>query len=124
MKNKWHDLIRKRLSHYREECILCLYPDGDYAWGTTKKNINRTLTLVNKIVEVIPVEAWKTPTEDDENPSVVVANGNWGVHLGWDFDGNKCRTVDLRFRNDDHTAWCIERKKGSGKFGNYDIGGS
>jgi len=120
MKNKWHDTIRKRLQTYRKECLSCLYPGGDYAWGTLRKNISNTLNLVNKIVKGIPVQAW--PDKDSyEGYPARIAFGGWTMKLGWK-DGQ--RTADLRYRNDNHTAWCIENSRKPGVFINFDIGGS
>lgn len=120
MKNKWHDIIRKRLAKYSKECLSCLYPPTGYEWGCQSRKYKRnTLALVNKIVKGIPVSAW--PVMNDGYESYKIVHGNWNVCLGWDCDGNKLRTIDLKYRRDDHTAWCIE---GKGKFVDYDIGGS
>jgi len=118
--NQWHNTIRKRLVQYRKECLACLYPDGDYSWGTSRKNIANTLKLVNKIVKGIPIEAWPINAEASDR---VIASNNWSIKLGW--EGSR-RTADLSYRKDDHTAWVIEhsKKPGSGVFVDFDIGGS
>lgn len=118
MKNKWHDTIRMRLKKYRKECLSCLYPPNDYEWGTKRRNIKNTLALVNAIIKGIPIEAWP------ENDSIYhVANGRWSVDLGWE-SGWKRRLVDLKYRRNDHTAWCVESKKNPKRFIDFDIGGS
>jgi hypothetical protein len=123
MKNKWHDVIRKRLVQYRKECLICLYPKDDYEWGCgNRKNIAKTLSLVNKIVKGIPVEAWPILADNEENEKTYfIASGNWSVRLRWI---EKRRTADLKFNKNDHTAWLIEKKNQPGVFVNYDIGGS
>lgn len=120
MKNKWHDEIRKRLRKYRKECLECLYPDEDYEWGGSRKNIHNTINLVNKIMKGIPVEAWPKP--NDDMTRTTVADGNWSIRLGWS-DGKR-RTADLKHKNNDHTAWLIESPKKDGTYINLDIGGS
>jgi len=45
----------------------------------------------------------------------------WSMRLRWLYEEGAKRTADLKYKNDNHTAWCIEKK---GKFVNYDIGGS
>jgi len=112
--NKWHNIIRSRLAKYRKECLSCLYPQDDYEWGTKKENLKKTLALVNKIAKGISMEAWP-----DKEHAYKVANGRWCVTLEWTVD-NK-RTIDLKHRNNDHTAWCVESK---GQYKDYDIGGS
>lgn len=120
MKNKWHDEIRKRLKKYHKECLACLYPDDDYEWGCNKKShIQNTLNMVNKIMRGIPVEAW--PKLNDDMIRTTVADGNWSIKLGWE---GKRKTADLKFRNNNHTAWVIESPKKDGTYIDFDIGGS
>jgi hypothetical protein len=118
MKNKyWHDVIRSRLRKYRKDCLKCLYPHEDYQWGMTRDNLRQTLTLVNKLARNIPSFVWPVDTES----RVKIADGRWTITLSW--DETKRRLFDLKFRNDDHTARVVEKNK-SGKYVNYDIGGS
>jgi len=120
MKNKYHDIIRQRLHKYRKECLACLYPPTGWEWGCTNRKYKmNTLALVNKIMKGIPVDAWpKFVNVDWQHDVYKVASGNWCMRLRWDY---KIRSADLKYRHDDHTAWCIER---NGKFVDYDIGGS
>jgi hypothetical protein len=118
MKNKLHDIIRERLKTYRKECLKCLYPEKGYEWGClSKKYRDKTLVLVNKIMKNITVEAWSR----DRETRTAVASGNWTVYLGWE---RNRRTADLKCRNDDHTAWCVENRANSGIYIDFDIGGS
>lgn len=123
MKNQWHNIIRLRLAKYRKECLYCLYPENDYTWGTTYDNLNKTLSLCNKILKDIPFEAWPKKETTTYVIDYVIASNNWSVKLSWDWD-SKRRLADLRYKKDDHTAWVIEHSKKRGRFINYDIGGS
>jgi hypothetical protein len=120
MKNKWHDIIKNRLVENRKECLNCLYPENDYTWGTTRKNLKRTINLLNTLLKDIPVDAWPNlfRLTNASLGEYKIASNNWKIILGW--KGNR-RTADLVFKRDDHTAWVIER---NGKFVNFDIGGS
>jgi len=118
MKNKyWHDILRSRLRKYRNECLNCLYPHDDFQWGTIETNLQKTLALVNKLAHGVPPSVWPSDTEND----VKVAYGRWTITLSW--NDNKRRLFDLRYRNDDHTAWVVEKGK-TGTYVNFDIGGS
>ena len=116
MKNKYHDIIRKRLRLYRKECLDCLYPEKSYQWGNEKL----TLVLLNKILKDVPIEAWPK-NEEDNYVQYKIASNNWTIKLTYE-DGR--RTADLKFRNDDHTAWVIEHSRKPGLFVDFDIGGS
>lgn len=108
MKNKIKEIIRK----HKKEAMACLYPEDDYTWGTKKKNIEKTILLMNKILSKIPKSAWLIERYS-------FTDGNWTLDLK--LTNNK-RAADLRFKHDDHTAWVIESK--NGKFVDFDIGGS
>lgn len=118
MKNKWHDMIRKRLKDNRKQCLACLSPDNDYSWGTNGENIGKTVALMNTLLKDIPAEAWPAYRRSNWSSNKIKSN-NWTMKLFWDC---KQRHADLKHVNDDHTAWVREYKKGV--FGNYDIGGS
>jgi hypothetical protein len=122
MKNsKWQEIIRKRLVAYRKECLKCLNPDNDYSWGTDKANVQKTVDLMNNLLKGIPVQAWPALNGDDSSEYKIASN-NWRMKLMWGDD--KCRHADLKFSNDDHTAWVKEHSTDKGRFVNYDIGGS
>ena len=116
--NKWHNIIRKRLKENRKECLSCLYPPSCYEWGIHSKYKKNTLALVNKIVRGVPVEAWPGNKNDMCRK---IASGRWAIDLEW---VDKRRTANLRHKNNDHTAWCIEHSKKHGIFVDLDIGGS
>jgi hypothetical protein len=118
MKNKLHNKIRGRLREYRKECLECLRPKDDFVWGFEPKNVQNTINLVNKIMRDISVDAWPKT----KNKSYVIADNRWRVKLGW--LNNKHRLVDLKYRNDDHTAWLVEDSKKAGTYIDFDIGGS
>jgi hypothetical protein len=117
-----HDKIRERLKKYRTECLLCLNPTDDYTWGCTRKNVQKTLALVNKIMKNIPATAWPTIDDDWLNYTTIVS-GNWKIVLSWSWKTHR-RLVDLSHKNNDHTAWVIEHKEKHGEYINFDIGGS
>ena len=117
MKNKWHEIIRERLKKNRKECLACLYPEDDYEWNDVK----RTLKLLNNILKDIPENAWPKDNNDGTLNEYKVASNNWSIRLGFE-DGRK--VADLRFRNNDHTAWVIEHRTKKGQFIDFDIGGS
>lgn len=121
MKNtKWTNLIRERLIANRKECLKCLCPDEGYEWGCADpKSRQKTVDLLNKILKGIPVEAWPKKNEDGEERKI--ASNNWTIRLMYE---DKCRHADLRFANDDHTAWVKEHSQDKGRFVNWDIGGS
>jgi len=122
MKNKWHEIIRKRLISHRKECLKCLYPkDGyGYEWGCPDpKNTQKTVDLLNKILKGVPAKAWPKKKEDGEEYKI--ASNNWTIRLMYE---DKCRHADLIFANDDHTAWVKEHSKDKGRFINWDIGSS
>jgi hypothetical protein len=121
MKNsKWHDIIRKRLVAHRKECLKCLNPDNDYSWGTNKENVQKAVDLMNKLLKGIPAQAWP----NDKECRYDIASNNWRMRLMWSPDKRHRRHADLKFRNDDHTAWVQEHYEDKGRFINYDIGGS
>lgn len=121
MKNsKWHNIIRKRLMSYRKECLKCLYTEKGYEWGCLDlENKQKTVTLLNKILKRIPEEAWPSKTEFGDE--YIIASNNWRIKLMWE---DYRRHADLKFRNDDHTAWVVEHSRDKGRFVDYDIGGS
>jgi hypothetical protein len=124
----WHGVIRNRLKQYRKECLNCLYGEDRtlyYTWN----NVNRTVALMNNILEDVPEVAWPKCKKDDNSwwyPVVKVASNNWCMELLWEEDKYDvvCRHANLKFKNDDHTAWVIEHPKKKGTFIDYDIGGS
>jgi len=119
--NKLHGVIRKRLVENRKECLKCLYPEDGYQWGCEGKGgIKKTLQLINKLLHNVPEVAWPVDKESEYK----VASGNWTIRLAWADERKSCRTADLIYRNDDHTAWVVEHSKKPGVFVNYDIGGS
>lgn len=119
MKNKYHDIIRKRLTEHRTECINCLR-GGMYAWDDTES----TVKLLNKILKDIPAEAWPDPANEDlYYKGYRVASGNWSITLMYT-DDDSVRHADLRYANDDHTAWVKENKRKRGTYIDSDIGGS
>ncbi len=93
-------------------------------WGDDKYFFDdvstaKWLKLMNKILKGIPAALW--PGE--------YRTGNGGVsielQLGEEWDEKEgIRLANLSFDNEDHTAWVIETKVGSGVYKNYDIGGS
>jgi len=114
----WQQKVRQTLKKYEKEAFACLYPeDGDYAWGARKKNLDRTLKLMNNILKQVPKAAWGKDEDDD----VHITEGNWQLSLRIT---HKRHSADLKFKNDDHTAWVIEHSKKKGHFVNFDIGGS
>ena len=118
MKNKWHDIIRKRLVENRKECRDCISPENDFTWGTTRKNKKRTVALLNTLLKNIPKDAWPKNDYDYDSFEYRIASNNWLLRL-FQIEGH--RHADLIYKNDDHTAWVRER---DGKFVDFDIGGS
>lgn len=124
MKNRkyWHDLIRTRLILRRDECLVCLRPENDWTWGTTRKNLKRTLELLNCLLKDVPIEAWPRKIDGECDGEYRIAHNNWVLRLFYGDDGR--READLVFKKDDHTAWVKESSKEKGKFIDCDIGGS
>ena len=121
----WHDKIRKRLADNKQECLACLN-GGPWEWGTgSRQGVARTLALLNTILKGIPEEAWPKKDYNHEYDETIIAHNNWKIKLlyEWNARGHARRMADLKFRNDDHTAWVIERKE-DGVFVDFDIGGS
>lgn len=114
----WKEKVRQVLKKYKTEAYACLYPEDGWAWGVcNKKYLNRTLKLMNDILKHVPESAWGKDEDDD----IHVTEGNWQLSLRIVY---KRRSADLKFKNDDHTAWVIEHSKKKGRFINFDIGGS
>ncbi len=114
--------IKSIIKKYKIEALACLYPENDYTWGTKRKNLQRTIKLMNDILSEFPKELeWPKIDfmEEEESDSIYVKEGNWHLNL-YVIDGK--RSANLAYSKDDHTAWVIENK--SGKFVDYDIGGS
>lgn len=117
----WHNIIRERLKENKSKCLACLRPDDDWEWGTTKINLVKTLNLLNTILKNVPVEAWPKGDGVPYDNSYRINHNNWTLSL-FNYEGR--RNADLKFYNDDHTAWVQEHSKKKGVFINCDIGGS
>jgi len=120
MKNKYRDIIRERLKTYRKDCLCALRGSDGYAWTDTKE----TLELLNKLLKNIPIEAWPKNKDPESTPRITIRNNNWSIYLHWDYKKGERRLADLKYKNDDHTAWVIEHPKKNGVFIDFDIGGS
>jgi hypothetical protein len=117
MKKETKTKIKEVIDKYKAEAYLCLYPDNDYAWGTGK-NKKKTLELMNKILSEVPQDSWDGSDEDDSNS---VNHGLWRLDFMYT---NYTRAANLIYKRNNHTAWVIEKKNGSLKFTDFDIGGS
>jgi hypothetical protein len=114
LRAKIKSIIRKHKSWAME----CLCPKNDFMWGSTKKNLNNTLELMNSILKDIPNEAWPQNSDD----LVYITDGNWKLKLQMSpEDEGFAQMADLKYAHDDHTALVIREGK---KFVDFDIGGS
>ena len=99
---------------------------GDRTIGFDDYTTSQWLTLMNTILVGIGPEAWAPPENEFPQPG---EKGNYsipGIQLSLDYDEDipGKRRADLLFDNEDHTPWVIETGKGTGRYKNYDIGGS
>lgn len=116
MKAEHRIAIKCILKKYETHAYNCLYPENDWAWGSSSKNRKNTVNLMNDILKEVPLMCW--PNFDSES-EVKVNRGKWTLYLKW-VDGK--RSADLKYRYDDHTAWVIQKRDGT--FKDFDIGGS
>ncbi|MFA5396576.1 MAG: hypothetical protein WC346_11270 [Methanogenium sp.] len=125
----WTSVIQDRLKHYALPIYKKLEKKdryGDYLYVFDSWTTSQWLTLMNMILHGIGPEAWALPgsefPQEGEHGCYIVS----GVMLQLDYgdDSPGLRRANLVFDNEDHTAWVIETRKGSGAYKNYDIGGS
>ena len=118
-KTNWRQVLKDRMKANRAECLECLHGNG-YAWDDEK----RTLKLMNILLKDLPENLWPENGPDDGSwdwEQTLIRSGNWSMVLSWQ-EGR--RSADLRFDNDDHTAWVVEHSRKKGVWVNFDIGGS
>lgn len=112
--------IKQILRAHKKQALKCLYPEDDWAWGSTKKNRKNSVELMRSILKDIPLTIWPEKSEKYFDYNYLTVNdGNWRLDL---FRGDEGEYfANLIYAKDDHTAWVVLEKN---KWVDFDIGGS
>lgn len=112
--------IRGVIRGHKPWAMECLYPENDYAWGTTKQNRANSVALMRSILKWIHLDAWPEESEDeDAYDKLIIRDGNWRLDL---FISEGEKHANLSYAKDDHTAWV--RRNERAIWVDFGIGGS
>jgi hypothetical protein len=98
--------------------------NGDTLYDFSMLTDPQWLALMNTILQGIGPGAWSQEEFPQEGQHGCYSIPGIELQLDYDDDKKGYRRANLVFDNEDHTAWVIETRKGSGIYKDLDIGGS